>query len=640
MTFAGFFRSFQQHRGLINMTMTKRGIALAALTSGAAFFSAPTFADDDLSLYGYTGLIGIPTAEVTPYGSFELQYNEDKLLDRNDVEDSSNLSFSVGLANRFELGGRLSYSEHKGGSYFRNDLSANTKVVLWEQPQLKIAAGWSDFSGESGGTQKFEARYLVGTWSPRQDIDLTVGYGTGPERLDGVFGGVSWTPWKQTQFMLDYDGEFTQAGVRLSYDYDDLVRAYGVVKNNFGFSENSAGAYGGFRFNMFGPREHDDWVDDADDVSPGYGLRFAQVGKQRSDGTPVVRAENAVYMQRQVDMLPAACGLVSGGGEAEIRQYRYGIPLVSSMVDCDTGEIESTNWLATWGKPKVKWGLKPYYPAEIELRGGLEYNSFVGTEYGRHDYSAAAQGSIRFQTRWGLAYYRVFNDRFAQSEDFDEGHVYDFYAVRNGLRESAFQYAFHPFNPVIGVATAGNTWVNNIRYDFTHVETAVFLGDGRHELRGVWAKYDAEQGYRYPDRKLKVITYSYWSSYLGTLFEVGHGEYFYGDKGNSIRATRYFGDFGVQLFVKRKDSNEQYAGITISVPLTPRKSLHYGPVSVVGMPRYYYSRTSSFGNDETVNILRPNLGVEPRPVYNLRTDWLDGERLTPAFVMDQQAGGN
>lgn len=133
-----------------------------------------------LSLEGFTGLLTIPVAEVTPEGRIRFAYSnsiaaEADFLRGGRTED--NYAFSLGFLPGLEIGGRMT----KAGL----DLSANAQYC-WKPKglgQLAIAIGAQDITG----TQQLKANYIVATqsWGRTQ---VTLGYGT--DRLDGPFLGL------------------------------------------------------------------------------------------------------------------------------------------------------------------------------------------------------------------------------------------------------------------------------------------------------------------------------------------------------------------------------------------------------------------------------------------------------------------
>ena len=164
-----------------------------------------------LSLQGFTGLLNTPNAEVTEEGKAYLLFSnqkESKWRDRVPREES--YLFSIGLFSFAEIGGRL--TEAPGAV---RDLSANAKVKLpfssigYFLPD--IAFGMQDMGG---GARSLQTKYVVATeevWRFR----FSLGYGAGPDRMDGVFGGVELKTFDWLYLIGEHDTKEKNIGIRL-----------------------------------------------------------------------------------------------------------------------------------------------------------------------------------------------------------------------------------------------------------------------------------------------------------------------------------------------------------------------------------------------------------------------------------------
>jgi hypothetical protein len=91
------------------------------------------------------------------------------------------------------------------------------------------------------------------------------------------------------------------------------------------------------------------------------------------------------------------------------------------------------------------------------------------------------------------------------------------------------------------------------------------------------------------------------------------GAHYYGDgsKGPSLEWTRWFGDVSVQLFY-RKGGNNQFAGLQMSLPLTPRQGMAPGSVFVTGASQYAQSvRTRLTTSSSPANLVIPGCRAPP-----------------------------
>jgi hypothetical protein len=168
-----------------------------------------------LSLQGFTGLLNTPNAEVTDEGKFYALFSnqrESQLPPRNAREES--YIFSVGLFSFAELGGRLTDAVRPGASHL-TDLSANFKVKVPFIPKgyylPDLAFGMQDVGG---GAKNLQTKYLVATeelWRFR----FSIGYGYGPNRMKGVFGGAELKAFDWLYLIGENDTRETNVGARL-----------------------------------------------------------------------------------------------------------------------------------------------------------------------------------------------------------------------------------------------------------------------------------------------------------------------------------------------------------------------------------------------------------------------------------------
>ncbi len=165
-----------------------------------------------LSLQGYTGLLNIPNAEVTAEGRFYGLFSDQKESKwRDRVWRQENYMFSVGFFSFAELGGRLTEARGVGA----RDLSGNVKVKMPFIPEgdylPALALGMQDVGG---GAHILQTAYAVATeklWRVR----FSIGYGRGPDRMKGVFGGAELKAFDWLYLLGEYDTTETNVGARL-----------------------------------------------------------------------------------------------------------------------------------------------------------------------------------------------------------------------------------------------------------------------------------------------------------------------------------------------------------------------------------------------------------------------------------------
>ena len=202
---------------------------------------------------GGTGLLSVPDAHLLPLNSFEYQHNNG-VIPTNDpralsLERAVNDHVQFAVVPGLEFGARLTtWYDETTGQRVVNDLSPHVKLQLYQGQQISLAVGARDFAGE--GFKKLVPAYFgVGTWRYKQ-LSATVGFGTADEEgvaLDGVFGGLRYSPTGWLDLMADHDAAESQIGLQLhhrwtggqvylkgyysSFEAEDVVYAAGLRLN-------------------------------------------------------------------------------------------------------------------------------------------------------------------------------------------------------------------------------------------------------------------------------------------------------------------------------------------------------------------------------------------------------------------------
>jgi len=170
------------------MKVQKTALALLmAFVSSISFLHAEEY-HNALSFQGFTGLLNTPNALVTDQGKAYTVFSNQLEPTQRYLESAENYLFSIGLLPYLEFGGRFSEEQPFGSGGIR-DLSASFKIRLPRFFEYKympdFAFGVQDVGG---GSSLFQSRYGVMT-TDIYPLRLSLGYGTGPDRMDGVFGG-------------------------------------------------------------------------------------------------------------------------------------------------------------------------------------------------------------------------------------------------------------------------------------------------------------------------------------------------------------------------------------------------------------------------------------------------------------------
>lgn len=167
-----------------------------------------------LSFQGFTGLLNTPSAYVQELGTLEAHYTnqvDSHWTARHGLQE--NYLFSIGMFGFAEIGARLTEAFRPRGV---NDLSAQAKLstqpLTAKHPWLPVLAiGMQDIGG---GAKNLQSKYLVAS-SELWRFRLSAGYGTGPDRMKGLFGGAEFIAHDWVRVLAEYDTRDTNLGLRL-----------------------------------------------------------------------------------------------------------------------------------------------------------------------------------------------------------------------------------------------------------------------------------------------------------------------------------------------------------------------------------------------------------------------------------------
>ncbi|HEY3283979.1 MAG TPA: YjbH domain-containing protein [Armatimonadota bacterium] len=214
---------------------------LSTVESGGRLQRKTVVVDDrDLlgaSLYGTTGLLGIPAAEVLPRGYFAYNINFVDWKHRAGAIPGSRGTMSneliLGVLPNVEAVVQITNVEGKpwlqntsrfpGGEHGWNmDRSVHAQWRLWGGKGAipAVAIGWQDISvsglgpGVSSTPQVGGAKYVVAS-KHLGKLGIHAGYGT--DRLKGLFFGFDrpLLPWLRA--IVDYDTTYTNLGLRATF---------------------------------------------------------------------------------------------------------------------------------------------------------------------------------------------------------------------------------------------------------------------------------------------------------------------------------------------------------------------------------------------------------------------------------------
>ena len=553
------------------------GLAAAAVLTGGWLTAAA-----EPGLEGVTGILNVPTAEVTKDGEFYIGFGLNENNVRYPGREQRNYFVGVGFLPRLEVVARyIDFPEIQDPSVpgfgTRKDRSVNVKVQLLSEDcaPVSVAAGMYDVGGR--------AVIERGTYGV---ISKTIGparftLGAGNKRLDGVFGGVEVSPVPELDLMYEYDTYDHNFGLRLN-PHPDWHLTLGSVSDGFSWGVS----YGKVLPSNRNPK----------DTPP------AHLVKQ----TPLVKGIRA-------EELNSLAGLLAREG------------LVDVVCKAREGELAVKYENRRFRHDDDAWAFvclwsAIYAPLEVgrlRIVTRNEHDFVVTTEFDRGDFMAYVNGEMD-----GAEFCRRVSIHDYRSPDYEYDVTSDLHAPKCGSTDVFFYpsnaldlgAAYAPVRQRSGIGVKHFTSIaprltfygkeeipisNNLdnrdnpfaikelltysrawERSFYGLVEAGYFGEhrwgGQVELRKYWddSRFDlgvtggwvrnkrtddwedqilASGSVRVPSLELSLTGYT--------------GRFISGDEGFMLNAGRRFGGYGVEFFYFNTEYTENEAGVRFSIPI-------------------------------------------------------------------------
>ena len=610
-----------------------------------------------LTAHGFSGLLATPDATVLGEGQVGVGYSRLRLKQYPDDVDS--FAVNLGVLPFMEFSGRLVH----GKDSVISDLSASAKLRLPGSllgrhiPDLAIGA-----QDVGSAAPHFRSRYVVvsETLGPAR---LSVGYGFGPDRMDGVFGGAEVWPTRWLRFLGDYDAEAASLGMGLripvlllAMPIEVGATVWGAVSEDkheldVAFSVTSP-LGGGLRTPLAGVAEPEVEApglggdlqapfEEVADALVEAGFENVRVGV-KAGRVAYAEVEDNRFSWNELDGLGVALGIVAGGAPRELDWI--------VIVQRKTGLALRELWLPRWpfvaylegkgGRERLEQELdvSPCLSTTSDvvfatLRRNASYGKLrvtlapkiqtvVGSESTPFGYVLSVKPEVTATLWAGAVVHAAWEVPFAWSREFDDGGVFRL-DRRAAHTEHAMLYQGAPIAPGL----VGLVGVGLFRSD---------KGGGLGEL--AWASPDGFVWLRgfggyFRDRFDRQFSSALgsarvWVPWIDGSLEVTGGRFFYGDLGGGVELARFFGHTELGVYYQRSDV--EVAGARVALPLTPRRGMRPGRVQVRGATRWRYDQITAV--DQAANTFHPHQGVLPQTSYTVRDEYQNAGRLGSDYV--------
>ena len=653
-----------------------------------------------LSLQGFTGLFNIPNAEVTEEGKIYLLYsNQQERKWREVLDHQDNYLVSFGLLPNLELTARFTEAPTENARYI-SDLSGNAKLKIPFIPKEgwfpQLAIGVQDLTGGKNSrddAKKLNTWYGVATkelWILR----LSAGYGTGPDRMEGLFGGIEAKAFDWLYGIGEYDAREFHGGVRLVTPH---ILGYPVnlqitAKTNFSYRPERPDFAIGLQFPL-GSDHHNSAssskpatqdtsalssgipVGGASPPAPSYeasplppaqltqggtgtlqaqlvgkGFQNVRVGNRGTE-LLVVEYENNLFNCNELDGLGVVAGLVTDNFPSGFTNLRFVMKKKGIRIIQITAPLEAFSAFMKDAAhlERLRNSLDITY--EIAGDDGVEYvegpgnpswltsslviqpalKTYLGTEVNSFDYLLSLRPELFINTWKGSVIDARADIPLTWSRNFDDGRPFRDDRNDSRLDRLMLFQALKPAPTVMLNAGVGMV-VHNL---YGTLNEAMWTpGDGTHRVRLIQLYGENASGTERTEAYL--AGYRYYFSPLDTYLEGTAGKFFQEDKGAVVELKRFFGDTAITVYYKNAETadrkSHKVGGIRLEVPLTPRRDMKPRLVQIRGTENFSYSQETEIAGEGSLNDIGATIGIRPDPAFNLGQVFYNRDRLTENYI--------
>lgn len=658
---------------------------LVLTTTAAASEFTPT-----PSLQGYTGLLNIPNALVTPEGRLDALFtNQTEEKWRGKIPRQENYLFSVGFFSLLEMGGRLTEAPGKA-----RDLAGNFKLstapLFTNIPLLPVVAiGIQDIGG---GSPHLRTKYAVvsETVGP---LRLSVGYGTGPDRMKGMFAGAELQALSWLHLLAEYDTTDTNIGLRLLTP--PLLAAFpvqlqGTLKTSLDYQTDQPRIAIGFRIPLgsgrpaLAPIALEPELNGVTEVaaktaaaSPGNtatnqsspptintrlgamrhqlekdGFLNVRIGTKGSD-LLAIEYENSRFNHNELDAMGLIIGRALTVGQPTEQRLRLivlkrGLRVMmleapattwrSFLTNAANRELLSTELqisTETPADPTIAWEqVKPTtsdaLKAEAILYPGLL--TFIGTDVGTFDYYLSLKTDAYLSLWPGAVLNSRINTPISWSSNLDDGQTYRNYRNNKDFERLMLIQATK-LAPDLWLSVSGGMILHRM---YGSLNEAVWApGDGTHRFR--LKQIYAEQSETKTRKEVYIGSYRYRYAPLDVSLEAAAGRFYDQDKGFTLELKRFFGDTAFAVYYKsaRATFGEdiKVGGVTLSFPLTPRRDMRSYPLRLRGIDEWGYSQETEITSPgKGGNWVGRSIGLNPQMAFSIERVFQNRDRLNPSYI--------
>jgi hypothetical protein len=361
--------------------------------------------------------------------------------------------------------------------------------------------------------------------------------------------------------------------------------------------------------------------------------------------TLYLRFENSIFNRNDIDAIGVVLGLLGqmapeSTSNLDITLSKYGVANFrfvankSQVIRFYKGEIPHFSTQAKMANDKqvgdMLWlgGSKsPYFVPRISVSPMLR--NFVGTELGVYDYSLALRTNLTIGLWQGGEVIVDYDVNLYNSEDFKQGNSFYRWQHEDGIKNLFLRQTFKlPFNVYSSVALGRSKEMFLEEYNTLALENTWQSPRGAHKVSVYGAYLDSVDFDNYT-KEIFTGEYRYYWEELDVSLSVEAGQFWRQDKGMKLSAEFYFGDTKIGVFAQ--DTDVQSIGISLSVPLTPRRDMRPSMIQLKGVDKWDYQLLTRSDFDGG-NPLAPQRAYRPSYLSHIDGTYLNDDRLSVAYM--------
>jgi hypothetical protein len=334
---------------------------------------------------------------------------------------------------------------------------------------------------------------------------------------------------------------------------------------------------------------------------------------QKANGTTVIQVENTAYAWNMADAAGVALGAVASalgandqafelvlttrglaqlqvaGRSACLKAWLGGGAVCADLKITSFNQADSPQKTAavTW-QDGASWTFRP------ELQVSPVVASTVGTEYGSFDMDLGANVNLVLPLWKGATLdWNRLESLGTGTRNFEQGGVFFSSRIQSATTRRMLHQMVNiqPANTQarLSVGTTATQW------DGAQLETITQSIQGQHRAGVTTGQFKRALPGGTQERDYTLANYRYaWNDAHSLTTELTYGKFFGGDTGYMVSQRFWHGDTTLTAYMRRTRMTESspqvaFAGLMLSIPLTPRQNRGFTQFALRGTPQWSYA---------------------------------------------------